>query len=232
LLVGLLDSTPNDPHSRLENAVPKLQPTVALAAVALLAADIARAAEGTPPIPETGMVLALRGGFGLPVGDATDGTSLGKVYGSKLPLWGELGYRLSRSFSVGGYFQYAFAFPDQCGSGMSCSGSVVRFGVEGIFRILPDATLDPWVGAGIGYEIASATWQQGGTTAQLSLSGFEFFNIQVGASYRLSPSFSLGPYLVFSFAQYSSGSVNGQDGTFGKSAHGWLQYGVCATFDL
>lgn len=59
---------------------------------------------------------------------------------------------------VGAYFQYAFVSintdwnPD-CTSGVNCSAHDIRVGANIHYHVHPAATFDPWIGAGMGYEV-------------------------------------------------------------------------------
>jgi hypothetical protein len=210
---------------------------LAIAVVAgLFAAGTAEAqAPAAPAKPESGFTMAFRLGYGLPLGDFASGVGMDQFLGGKVPLWVDLGYRIDRSMFIGAYFQYAFGtaagtYQQLCdATSTDCSPSIMRIGVEFLYKFAPDASFAPWAGIGLGYE--NVTFSESGPlgTGSTDASGFEFLNLQLGGDFRVSPSFGLGPYLAFSMAQYSS--VAG--GSIANTAtHEWLQFGVKGTFDL
>jgi outer membrane protein len=181
--------------------------------------------------------LGLRVGYGLPMGDAAGdaGAALDGFYTGKLPLWVDLGYRLSPSFLIGVYGQYGIAFvaDAQCIEGQDCSGSVLRFGLQIQYNFAPAATLDPWLGLGFGYEIASG---QAGV-ATFELKGFEFANLQAGLDYKVSAAVGVGPFVSFSLGRYALGEFEGPLGTqrgeiTEKALHQWLVLGLRVAFAL
>src|SRR5262249_38886165 len=107
------------------------------------------------------------------------------------------------------------------------------------YHFMPEATFDPYVGLGIGYEIASANATLGGTSAGGSFSGFQFFNLQAGGDYKLMPNLGVGPFVIFSLGQYSSCSLSGAAAALGgtctiqqQAMHEWLTLGVRGVFDI
>lgn len=77
----------------------------------------------------------------------------------------------------------------------------------------------------------------GGQSADSSLKGFEFLNLQGGADFKLASAFSVGPFLSFSLGKFSTASttVGGVEtsGDITKTAmHEWLTIGAKGTFGL
>ena len=214
-------------------------------------------ADGGP----TGIELGFRTGYALPLGSAsgnsssvttTGGTtvttsstdsSLSDIVSGQIPLWVDAGYRITPNFYVGGFFQYGFAFiPSNadtgCGqSGVSCSGHDVMFGVEAHYHILPDAPFDPWVGLGVGYEILTFNISEGSQSGDVSASGWQFVNFQVGGDYHVTPSFGVGPFVALSLGQYSSASASSGGSSMSndienKAIHEWLTLGLRGVYDI
>ena len=227
-------------------------------AAAVLTASAASAfADGGP----TGIELGLRTGYALPLGDAsggrtlttstgtttttttTTGSSLSDGVSGQIPLWVDVGYRFTPNFYVGGFFQYGFAFiPNNaetgCGQGgVSCSGHDVMFGVNAHYHVMPDAPFDPWIGLGFGYETLTFNLSQAGQSADVSASGWQFVNFQVGGDYHVTPSFGVGPFVALSLGQYSSVSVSGggsstSNDIANKAMHEWLTFGLRGAYDI
>ena len=85
-----------------------------------------------------------------------------------VPLWVDLGYRFTPITYGGIYFQHGFGSlntdsgkPESActSSGVSCSTSDVRVGVELDVHFTPDHAFDPWVGFGTGLEIQTFQYE-------------------------------------------------------------------------
>lgn len=202
-------------------------------------------APATPTEPEAvgetsagKFVLGLRLGYGIPMGDATKGNPLSDGTSGQIPIWLDVGYMVTRNIMVGAYGQYGIAFVKDCPSGASCSGSDIRIGLQGQYHISPAEKIDPWLGVGIGYEIASLKATAGGQEASSTTKGMEYLNLQGGADFKVSPAFGIGPFLSFSFGKYSSATIKipglpDQSGDISETAmHQWLTLGVRGAFNL
>jgi hypothetical protein len=104
-------------------------------------AATASASSELPPPPTTGYQLAARVGFAFPIGN------FGDIASGAMPLWIEGLYRLQPNILVGPYARVGPIFS------VAGTGLLVDFGAEGQYRLAPVLGLDPWVGAGIGYEL-------------------------------------------------------------------------------
>lgn len=200
-------------------------------------------AEATSPAAEgpSGVEIGLRAGYALPLGDAESGSSMSDAFSGMVPLQLDLGYRVNGNWFAGAYFQYGFAFvKDGCaGSGVSCSASDLRFGIQAQYHVMPTAAFDPWVGLGIGYEILhiSLSDDASGASGSESLSGLEFANLSIGGDYHLSPTFSVGPVIQLTVAQYMNASISAGDTDVSgsidnKGMHMWLSFGLRGVFDV
>ncbi len=197
---------------------------------------------------EHGFSLGARLGYGIPLGSLQQNDNLSDETSGMLPIWIDAGYLFTPNIFVGLYFQYGFAFISNnafggmaCSmSGVSCSGHDIRLGGEFHYHILPQGPFDPWVGAGIGYEWASESASVMNVSASQSVDGFEFFNLQAGGDYKVSPTFGVGPFLAFTFAQFSNynqdtsqiGGAMTSGSITNKTLHEWLMIGARAVFDI
>ncbi|HEU5478343.1 MAG TPA: outer membrane beta-barrel protein, partial [Candidatus Tumulicola sp.] len=175
---------------------------VLAASAVVLSGNTARA-DATP----TGVEVGLRAGYAIPLGDAAGGnpsTSLSNIYSGMIPIQVDAGYRFTPNMMVGAYFAYGITMLNTgngsllqgCSqSGVSCSGSNLMFGAQFHYHLMPDQTIDPWAGIGIGYEIASISESAGGQSAGESFSGFQFVNLQVGGDYKVMPNLGVGPFV-------------------------------------
>ncbi|MCK8497404.1 outer membrane beta-barrel protein [Myxococcus fulvus] len=207
-----------------------------------------------------GFALGLRAGFAVPYGDLAgnpsgegDGAPVGDLVSSVIPLELNAGYFFNKNFYLGAFFQYGLGSlntdtedgeEDPCSvDGVSCSATQLRFGVNAAYHFDATPMVDPWVGVGIGYEIlnskvsAEALGQE--ISAKTSVKGFEFISAQGGVDFRISPKFSVGPYITATVGQYSSASISlsgdGEEEEQSqdleeKAIHGWINGGVRAQF--
>ena len=187
---------------------------------------------------EAGFSAAARLGYGIPMGKvAGDATDISDGVTGKIPIWVDVGYRLSPALFLGGYFQYGIGIPKDCPTGASCSVGVKRLGFEAVFHLMSDAGFNPWVGAGLGYEWLSISYSGDGQTVDGGADGFEFLNLQLGGDFAVNDQFGIGPYAAFSVGQYDTRSISSGGATLSasiddKAFHEWLQFGVKCTFDL
>jgi hypothetical protein len=217
----------------------------ALAASAVVLSGNTARADETP----TGVEVGLRAGYAIPLGDAAGGnpsTSLSNVFSGMIPIQVDAGYRFTPNMMVGAFFQYGIAmlntgngsaFAGCSQSGVSCSGSDMMFGAQFHYHLMPDQTIDPWAGVGIGYEIATANVSQGSVSGSQTLSGFQFFNLQIGGDYKVMPNLGIGPFVMFSLGSYGScnASSGGQSAScpgYQSGTHEWLTIGIRGAYDI
>jgi hypothetical protein len=193
-------------------------------------------------------VLSADVGYAIVFGDAdklSDGTgeAMSDVVSSgHIPLVLGVGYRVGPMFSFGGIFQYGFAqlASSVCPSGVSCSASDIRIGIEARVHFLADQPFSPWVSGGFGYEWFNIDMSNGSASANATFQGFELLNLEAGGDFRVSPSFTLGPFIGLRLQQWdsmsgknSSGTNVSQDIPSGNQAiHGWVAFGVRGVFTL
>jgi hypothetical protein len=201
----------------------------------------AASAVAAPP-PYRGPEAGVRLGIAIPTGSIQSGSNLDSYAGSALPVVLEAGYRIDPSLFVGGRFQYAFpqlkAPVGSCNNAVSCSGSVMQLGVEGVYRFLANRGFAPWAGLGLGYEWASADYDRanGGTGA--TYRGWQGL-VQAGGDGRVSSELVLGPYAEVAFGRYdtSDGRTHLGNTTTDTTAdimstavHTWISFGIRGAF--
>lgn len=208
----------------------------------LAAATLAAA----PALADDGSAVSVgaRIGYGIPLGKAADNTNgdLSKSISGMVPLMLDAGYKFNPNIYVGAYFMYGIGFVPSdatgCGqNGVSCSVHDLRFGVNAHYHLMPDQTIDPWFGLGVGYEILSASASGGNQSISSSVKGFEFVSLQGGADYKVMPNLGVGPFLSFSLGKYTTQSIDGgsatQSGDIQNTAfHEWLLLGVRGVYDI
>lgn len=208
--------------------------TLAAAAVALATALSlpvgARAQDASEEGGHSGIDLGARVGYAIPFG-------LSNTFSSAVPFAFEVGYRLDVPLTLGGLFQYGIAQVKDslgCGNdGTSCSGSIIRLGIEAIYHIPLDSPYGPWIGVGTGYEWARINLSGNNLSTTVQARGFEFVTVQAGVDVRAKWPLSLGPFVSFSVGRYGSVSENAdgatpQSGSIDTAVHGWLQFGLRA----
>ncbi|HEX8794171.1 MAG TPA: hypothetical protein VF765_24680 [Polyangiaceae bacterium] len=223
----------------------------ALAASAVVLSGNTARADATP----TGIEVGLRSGYAIPLGNLVGAPSgqtapnLSDTISGMVPIWLDAGYRLNPNMMIGAFFQYGLAFTNNgtkslfsgCGtSGVSCSANDLMFGAQFHYHFMPDQTIDPWAGIGVGYEILNGSASQGGQSlGGASFNGFQFVNLQVGGDYKVMPNLGVGPFIAFSLGEYSGCSFNGPNGqsagtcTINNSAmHEWLTFGIRGAYDI
>ena len=221
-------------------SAPAAKPTPAPAPAATPAPAPAPAAEAPAPTPpprrrvvveddgSTGFAFGFRGAWAFPHGDLNATSGLGDQIAGQIPVWVEAGWRFTKNIYAGLYYQYGFGFNNNCNVGADCSNHGMKFGVEGIYNVAPDAGLQPWVGLGVGYETLTVT-QNG---ADASYKGLELVNIQLGLDWAASKQFSIGPYVSYSlFGKYTSQDASGISNDI-SAGHNWWQLGLKATIKL
>ena len=220
-------------------------------AVSLAASGTALAADPSP----TGVEVGLRLGYSIPLGKASGdqtvggqtvpGVNLSDIASSRIPIWIDAGYRFNPNMYVGAFLQYGFvSLASNYGggacqqNGVSCSAHDIQFGAMFAYHLMPDQTIDPWGGVGIGYETLSGSATVNGQDAGGgSYKGLQFLNLQLGADYKVMPNLGVGPFLSFSLGSYSSATAtaNGQSQdvqNFQSGLHEWLTLGVRGAYDI
>jgi hypothetical protein len=197
--------------------------------------------------------LGLRLGYAPAMGDAEKDLAMSDVIKSQIPIQVDAMYTVAPDVAVGAYLSYGFGqvdFDGMCDlGGVDCSGRSTRVGLQAAYTFSnASPTFLPWVGAGFGYEWGSMTAELGGLKAEQKARGFEFLNLQAGGDYSVNEKFSIGPYLQFSVAQYSSyetsiptfddttgdflGNVKASGSIEDKGLHQWFGFGVRGKFTL
>jgi hypothetical protein len=219
----------------------------------------AAASAETAPKP-SGISLGLRTGYAIPLGQleedyvyssapggaATPSASLPAHVQGMIPVQLDAGYRINPNLLVGVFFQYGVGLvnkdrQEMC-SRLNCSAHDVSFGAQTHYHFLPEASLDPWIGGGLGYEILGLTTSgldsldpRNPAESTAGYRGF-FLTLQAGADFKLAQSFGLGPFVNAGIGHYnvstwSAGDVAGSNDMNG-GFHEWINLGVRGQFDL
>jgi hypothetical protein len=213
-----------------------------LAGLSMPATALAQAGPG--PTERPGVDLAVRAGYAFPFGavDGDNGDSLDSFFSGAVPLILEAGYRFNSAVTAGVLFQYAFAqVKNATGcdtNGVSCSGSVIRLGIEGLYHFQLGSPFVPWAGLGTGYEWMNVDLSGPGGSGSVGAHGFEFLDLQAGGDYYVAPQFAVGPFVSLSFGRYETATSSGipllpsSADISNTAVHEWLQIGARGVFNL
>lgn len=238
---------------------------------ALLAAGLAMTLPGNAaarppgaslPEPRPRLHLALRTGFGLPIGAYADARTVAG-FGDEdvnalsddthgvVPIWLDAGVRLTPRLMLGGYFVYGIVLPKTapgsdplsggCPEAFECSASGVRVGLQAQYRFRLDHAVQPWAGLGAGYEWVRSELE--GQALGLAIdartrhSGPDLLHLQGGVDFRMGAAAGLGPFASLSLVRYTECSVQlaGADGGCeieDPSWHAWAVLGVRGALEL
>jgi hypothetical protein len=192
-----------------------------------------------PTASRAQFTLGARVGYGFGLGDVAD-TPEGTIEMSdwnegQVPVQVDALFRLSPQLALGGYFSYGFGQTgDFCDfPGADCDGRVTRVGVQGIYTVPTTGALVPWFGVGAGYEWNTIDDSSGEATFK----GWEYLNLQAGGDFRVTPRFSVGPYVMFAIGQYDEVEISDFEGELeasiaDKTLHQWLSFGLRGKFDF
>ncbi len=208
--------------------------TSKLLAVLLAVAPAASLAQAPPPAERnTNWQFALRSGYALPFGKSTDtsGDDLNKLVSGAVPLALEINYRITPEVYAGAFGRYGFGSLGEplaaiC-TGGSCSASTLEIGLGAYYHFRPRAAVDPWLGLGVSYEQITVKATGPGGSADATVSGFQFLDLQLGCDYQASRLFAAGPFVSFALGEYSKFDAAGSSGSISNTAlHGWFNVGV------
>lgn len=179
----------------------------------------------------SGFGFGLRASSAFPFGGFTADRDLKGPVAAQQPIWLEAGYHINGNIYAGAYFQWAPSLfgRTNCLGGADCSSSGMRFGIEGIYKFMPNSVVQPWAGLGVGYELLNLS--QGG--ADSTYKGLELLTVQAGIDFG-TQKIAIGPFVSYAlFGKFTSFDASGYSNDIGNSAgHSWLQVGIKAGFKL
>lgn len=201
--------------------------------------------KGDGPPARTGFQIALRTGVAVPLGELDKGEKMSDAFTPQWPIIADLGFKVIPQLFLGGYVGIAVGgagdtFKKACESAnVDCLSIGGRIGIQAQFHFNPDGKWNPWVGYGIGYELAGVSGSKGNNKVSVAVAGVEYAHFMAGADYRINKTVGIGPFADFALGQYSIATlettVNGltqrRDGDIqNTSMHEWLTLGVKVTF--
>lgn len=199
-----------------------------------------RAVDASIPAAARSFQAALRSGVQLPWGAASDlqGDELSARYGWQVPLILDAGFKLTKPMFLGVYAGLGYGRVGDAGeaeaacraTGVSCSVLSLQLGVQGQYHFAASDRLNPWIGAGFGYEQAQQSLSVGPHSEEQRSSGITLLKLAFGVDYRTS--FGFGPFVEVSAGRYETtrtelDGVRVHEGPVDASAwHGFLVIGA------
>jgi len=184
--------------------------------------------------------LGARAARAVPLGTAGDGWKLNELVTLGAPVQLDADVRVGDSWRVGGYFSYGpVAIADEAKDFLAAAGlseigghRQQRVGLQVARDFRTSARLSPWVGVSAGYEWTRyAAAKVAGQETEIGMAGFDAA-IQLGAAYKVTPRFTVGPYAAFDLGRFGKNVSWTEDegGTSTditeKGTHQWLRFGV------
>ncbi|HVJ14325.1 MAG TPA: hypothetical protein VM686_02750 [Polyangiaceae bacterium] len=194
-----------------------------------------RAVPAHIPPAARGFQAALRSGFSLPWGKASEepGDELSARSGWQVPVILDAGFKLNKPVFLGLYlgFGYGSGRAEACDAeGFDCRVLSYQFGVQGQYQFGASEAINPWIGYGIGYEILEQSISTEGYDETEISHGMTFAKLGLGADLR--GVFGLGPFVEVSAGRFAASSTSVDEtevheGPVDESAwHGMLSFGV------
>ncbi len=182
-----------------------------------------------------GFQMAIGSGYAFPLGDVDSSLTQEEFISGQVPLLLDIGFKVTPTFYIGLYTGVGFGgagsmLDDVCTSpGVDCSSSTIRMGINTQYHFLPDERWNPYIGYGVGYEVATLSATGPGGEANLTTTGLEFARLALGIDYRASSVIGFGPYVDLGAGAYSSMSDGTSTLDLNVGIHGWLHFGVRMT---
>lgn len=201
---------------------------------------------------KTGLDVGVRLGYAIPFGASASTTNpatgqkedfeLSRAITGAVPIGLDVGYRVDPAFAVGLYGQYGFGFLsgstktscDQANA--DCSVSDIRAGLQASY-IADLEDMEGWFGVTLGLErLATSIDAPTGEVKSVAMT-LPDFGVQGGVGFKVTPTFSIGPFASFSLGRFSYGnaefndqSVHGHVPSDDRRFHEWLTLGVRGNF--
>lgn len=181
------------------------------------------------PMPRRGFQLGVRTGVALPAGRLSEGIAMDALAAAQIPLFLDIGAKISRYVFLGGYASFALGGVSDrwdrnaCRRGDACSSRSAHLGAQIQIHFGSFERANPWIGYGLGYE-----WLWTAGFPETTYHGWEFGRFMAGLDFRLSRDFGLGPFADATIAQYSTVStatVQSSDIANG-ALHSWVTVGL------
>jgi hypothetical protein len=180
------------------------------------------------PMPRRGFQLGVRTGVALPAGKLSEGVAMNALSAAQIPLFLDIGAKVSRYVFLGGYASFALGGASDrwnrnaCRND-DCSARSMHLGAQIQIHFGSFERTNPWIGYGLGYE-----WLWTAGFPETTYRGWEYGRFMAGVDFRLSHDFGLGPFVDATVAQYSSlSNANVESADISNTAlHSWVTVGL------
>ena len=194
--------------------------------------------------------MSMRLGWMFPTGDATgaSGDSFPRRLSAQFPFQLGFGAKITDALYLGSYLGASFGNNGSDGrveractdsdenlhNDIACNSYTLRIGLELQYHFRPAQAVNPWLGYGIGPELASQsiTDRIRGRDENTTVTGWEYARLTFGVDFRLTHGIGGGPLLEGTLGEFrhSHTEVNGQtthSGSISDTAlHGWVSLGL------
>jgi hypothetical protein len=168
--------------------------------------------------------------YAAPVGSAEAGSRLSDTAIGAATIEADASYRFTRALGAVVWGRYAAAIPTLCANTSDCTASLGReVAIAARARVFfpTFARFEPRADAGIGFEWLMTKLSDSGATSRRSFSGPLAFSLEIGAPWRLSETWSIGPVAAASLGVFTSSTLEtpsfaNDRGTDGRTIHGWM----------
>lgn len=187
---------------------------------------------GPGPLAPIYLAFSL-GGAGF-YGEAERDVDIDRVFGSQLAYGFEGGVRLNPHLAIGLYLDGGGGDPGRetrnfCNENLiDCDAITWRYGLLLRATFQPAAPATPWLSVGTGWESSTISVDGGGSSSDLTYSGWEMVRLQGGFDFRSNGAVGVGLYAGVRLGRY--GRVEDVNGTVhldgDRSFHTTLEGGV------
>ena len=181
------------------------------------------------PMPRRGFQLGIRTGVALPAGKLSEGTAMDALAAAQIPLFVDVGAKISRYVFLGGYASFALGGVsdrwdrNSCRRDESCSTRSAHLGAQIQLHLGSFDRVNPWIGYGLGYE-----WLWTAGFPETTYHGWEYGRFMAGFDLRLSREWGLGPFIDGTIAEYQSisGPTIATTDIDRTAIHSWVTVGL------
>jgi hypothetical protein len=194
-----------------------------LIVLSVLAAPVATRADGS-------ISVTASAGVTKPFGDVANGQKLGDAIDWAFPLEAQLGFRLLKQLSLGGYVRFApTSLPSGC---TGCTVTDLAFGGRLEYRFSERLEGGGWIGAFAGYDqLKSEVKLSTGSKNSVTYSGLEG-GLAAGADFELG-GLTMGPWVQGWLGQFTKQSGDVLSSSLAsKGVHGFFGAGIRMTLLL
>jgi hypothetical protein len=155
------------------------------------------------------VTIGLQAGYAFTGGDIYKAQALSSYVNGQIPFSIDAGYRFFRRLTIGGYAEVGpTLLEESSGAVHSVYDDIGRaaLGVQIVWNFIPNATLQPWAGIGVGWEGMDLSHIMDLDTMPVirtyKYRGIEFTRLLTGIDYRVARWLSIGPAVTIGFGRY------------------------------